>query len=157
MRRELAARLLRVFNDVQVVFVLAVLVLAPRLTTISDRAVRAKNEVEAGEDNPINAGALKKKRSSIGQDEFDDACNDASQGIDALRAGDATAPPPPPTLRAPPLEAVLESVAPPVARAPGGPYFDEARRQAVIAAVAGAGSEEERVKIVRAAFARSGP
>ena len=125
---------------------------------LSDRAVRAKNEVEAGEDNPINAGALKKKRSSIGQDEFDDACNDASQGIDALRAGDATAPPPPPpALRAPPLEAVLESVAPPVARAPGGPYFDEARRQAVIAAVAGAGSEEERVKIMWAAFGRSGP
>ena len=125
---------------------------------LSDRAVRAKNEVEAGEDNPINAGALKKKRSSIGQDEFDDACNDASQGIGALQAGDATAPPPPPpVLRAQPLGAVLESVAPPVARAPGGPYFDEARRQAVIDAIAGAGSEEERVKIMWAAFGRSGP
>ena len=112
----------------------------------------------AGEDNPINVGAPKKKRSSIGPNEFDDACNDASHGIGALQAGDATAPPPPPpALRAPPLEAVLESVAPPVARAPGGPYFDEARRQAVIAAVAGARSEEERVKIVWAAFGRSGP
>ena len=121
------------------------------------RQVRAANEAAAGEDNPINAGALKKKRSSIGPDEFDDACNDASQGIDALQAGDATAPPPPPALRAPPLEAVLESVAPPVARAPGGPYFDEARRHAVIAAVAAAGSEEERVKIMWAAFGRSGP
>ena len=124
---------------------------------LSDRKVRAENEVEAGEDNPISAGALKKNRSSIGPDEFDDACNDASQGIGALQAGDATGqPPPPPVLRAPPLEAVLESVAPPVARAPGGPYFDETRRQAVIAAVAGAGSEEERVKIVRAAFGGSG-
>ena len=120
---------------------------------LSDRAVRAANEVRAGEDNPINAGALKKKRSSIGPDEFDDACNDASQGIDALQAGDATAPPPPPALRAPPLEAVLESVAPP-ARAPGSPYFDEERRQAVIAAVAGARTEEEKIKIMWAALGR---
>ena len=67
----------------------------------SGRSERAKNEATAGEENPITAGASKKgrrRRSSIGQGQYSEALVGASQGLDALRAGDEDVPPEPPFL-----------------------------------------------------------
>ena len=72
----------------------------------SGRSERAKNEATAGEENPITAGASKKgrrRRSSIGQGQYSEALDGASQGLGALRAGDHAlsdedVPPAPPLL-----------------------------------------------------------
>ena len=69
---------------------------------LSTRSERAENEAAAGEKNPIT-GASKKRRSSIGQGQYSEALDGASQGLGALRAGDHAlsdedVPPAPPLL-----------------------------------------------------------
>ena len=67
---------------------------------LSTRSERAENEAVAGEKNPITCASKKgrRRRSSIGQGQYSEALVGASQGLDALRAGDEDVPPEPPFL-----------------------------------------------------------